>query len=152
MGGELSSAWWGLILLGLCAGVLSGLLGVGSGILLIPALVLMFALEQKSAQGTALAVMVPMALLGAYRYWQNPNIEVPFIFIGLITIGALVGVFFGTMAVDHVPADRLRKIFAVFLIVVAVRMLTMPTKPKQPADPSAPTSGHAAAPPLESRN
>ncbi|HUS93397.1 MAG TPA: substrate-binding domain-containing protein [Phycisphaerae bacterium] len=53
MPGELSSIWWGLVLLGLCGGVVSGTLGLGSGLIFVPALVLLFAVPQKSAQGTA---------------------------------------------------------------------------------------------------
>ena len=72
MMGPLFNPWWVFILLGVCAGVLSGALGLGSGTILVPTLVLLFGFMQKSAQGMALAVMVPMALLGAFRYWKNP--------------------------------------------------------------------------------
>ena len=61
------SPWWRFVLLGVVAGIISGMLGLGSGTLLIPALVFLFAFPQKSAQGTALVVMVPMALVGATR-------------------------------------------------------------------------------------
>ena len=123
MAGELSNIWWGLILLGLGAGVISGALGVGSGTVLIPAMVLLFCLPQKSAQGTALAVMVPVALLGAFRYWQNPEIDVSLIVVGLLAAGALVGALIGTELAARLPAHVLRKIFAVFILVIAVRML-----------------------------
>ncbi len=73
--GQLSNPRFVFVLLGICAGVLSGALGVGSGILLIPTLVLFCSFEQKSAQGMSLAVMVPMALVGALRYWKNPQMK-----------------------------------------------------------------------------
>lgn len=130
MAGELSNIWWGLILLGLGAGVISGALGVGSGTVLIPAMVLLFCLPQKSAQGTALAVMVPVALLGAFRYWQNPEIDVSLIVVGLLAAGALVGALIGTELAARLPAHVLRKIFAVFILVIAVRMLLLPSRPK----------------------
>ena len=103
--------WWGLMLLGLVAGIISGMLGLGSGTILIPVMVLVFGFAQKSAQGTALAVMVPMALLGALRYWQNPKIEVNFSVPALIVCGALVGTLIGTKLVGHIPAPMLKKIF-----------------------------------------
>ncbi len=74
--GELSGFWWVLLALGFVGGIFSGTFGVGSGIIFIPALVLILSLPQHSAQGTALAVMVPMALLGAFRYWKDPTIDV----------------------------------------------------------------------------
>lgn len=64
MTGQFSHTWRIFVLLGICAGTLSGLLGLGSGIILIPTLVLLCGFAQKSAQGTALAVMVHMVLVG----------------------------------------------------------------------------------------
>ncbi len=115
--------WWGFVLLGLGAGVLSGALGLGSGTVLIPALLLIFLLPQKSAQGTALAVMVPMALLGAVRYWQNPAVEVNPRIVVLIIAGALVGALLGTEIADRVPGSVLKKIFAVYIVIIGAKML-----------------------------
>ncbi len=112
-----------LLVLGLAAGVLSAMLGVGSGILLVPALVLAFGLSQKSAQGTALAVMVPMALVGVMRYVANPNIEINFMRVALLALGAVVGAVIGSAIASHLSNAILRRIFAIFLLVVAVRML-----------------------------
>ncbi len=128
---QLSNPWWIFILLGICAGVLSGLLGLGSGIILIPTLVLLCDFQQKNAQGMALAVMVPMALVGALRYWKNPAIEMNVAVIGLIILGALAGSLVGTELAAKLPGHILRKVFAVVLIIVAVKMLVPPTKPKR---------------------
>ncbi len=128
---QLSNPWWIFILLGICAGVLSGLLGLGSGIILIPTLVLLCECKQKSAQGMALAVMVPMALVGALRYWKNPQIEMDWAIIGLIILGALAGALAGTELVDRLPVHIIRKVFAVFLLIVAVKMFVTSLKPKQ---------------------
>lgn len=136
MAGEPIGVWWAFVLLGLGAGILSGSLGVGSGLLLIPVLVLVCALPQKSAQGTALAVMVPMALLGATRYWLNPDIEVNLKIVGLIVAGALVGVLIGTAIVDRMPGKVLRISFAIYVIIVGLRML-IPASPASPKVPSA---------------
>ena len=123
MMGQLSNPWWVFILLGVCAGVLSGALGLGSGTILVPILVLFCGFMQKSAQGMALAVMVPMALLGAFRYWKNPQIDMNLVVVALIICGALVGVLAGTELASRLPGHILRKAFAVFLIIIAVKML-----------------------------
>ncbi len=122
--GPLPGEWWGFILLGVCAGIISGLLGVGSGTVMIPALVLIWGFGQKSAQGMALASMVPLALIGAIRYWKNPEVEFNHLVITLIVLGAAAGTIVGTELVARLPAGLLRKSFAVFLVIVAVRMFT----------------------------
>jgi uncharacterized protein len=127
------SSWWILILIGVAAGVVSGSLGVGSGIIFVPVLVAAFAVGQKSAQGTALAVMVPMALLGAVRYWHNPNIEISPAVVGLLVVGALGGVWVGTELAARLPAVWLRRAFAVFMLVVAVRMFFLTPRKSGPA-------------------
>jgi uncharacterized membrane protein YfcA len=120
----LANEWWAYILLGIGAGVVSGTLGLGSGTVVVPALVLLFSTEQKSAQGTALAVMVPMALVGALRYWRNPDIDMSGVIIALIVIGALAGTLVGTELAGRLSGGVLRKVFAIFLVIVAVRMFT----------------------------
>ena len=129
--GQLSNPWWVFILLGIGAGVISGTLGLGSGTVLIPILVLLCGCGQKSAQGTALAVMVPMALLGALRYWKNPEIELNAVIIALIVFGALAGVLVGTELAGRLPGHVLRKVFAAVLVIAAARMFMAPTRPKQ---------------------
>ena len=129
--GQLPNPWWVFILFGIGAGVLSGALGLGSGIILIPTLVLVCSFEQKSAQGTALAVMVPMTLLGALRYWKNPEIEMNGVIIALIVFGALAGVLVGTELAGRLPGHVLRKVFAAVLVIAAARMFMTPTRPKQ---------------------
>ena len=129
--GQLPNPWWVFILLGIGAGILSGTLGIGSGIVLVPALVLVCSLEQKSAQGMSLAIMVPMALVGALRYWKNPDIEMNTLVIGLIICGALAGVLAGTELAGRLPGHVLRKVFAAVLVIAAARMFMTPTRPKQ---------------------
>lgn len=126
---QLSGCWWLFIVLGVCAGLISGTLGLGGGVVFIPALVLLWGFEQKSAQGTALAVMVPMTLIGALRYWRNPEIDMSLTIILLIVSGALVGALAGTEIAYRLPNQILRKVFAIFLVIVAVRMFI--ASPKQ---------------------
>ena len=126
--GEFSSVWWALLALGFIGGVISGSFGVGSGIIFVPVLVLFLSMSQHSAQGTALAVMAPMALLGAFRYWHDPNAEVNMVLVALLVAGSLVGVLVGTEIAPRVEGHWLRKAFAIFMVVVAVRMFFMPAK------------------------
>lgn len=126
--GQLTNPWWIFIVLGICAGVISGALGLGSGSIVVPTLVIFCSFGQKSAQGTALAVMVPMAMLGALLYWRNPGIEMKILPVSLIICGALIGVLFGAELASRLPNNVLRKVFAVVLIVVAIKMFMIPKK------------------------
>jgi len=129
--GQLSNPWWVFILLGIFAGIVSGTLGLGSGTVIVPVLVLICSFGQKSAQGTALAVMVPMALVGAARYWKNPEIEMNAAIIALIILGSLAGVLAGTELASRLPSHTLRKVFAIFLAIVAVKMFTASPRQEQ---------------------
>lgn len=132
MVGQLTNCWWIFVILGICAGIVSGLLGLGSGSVVVPVLVLLLAFDQKAAQGTALAVMVPMAMLGAFRYWRNPEIEVSLLVVLFIVVGAIGGVLIGTELAGRLPSHILRKAFAIFLAIVAVKMFTASPKPQRP--------------------
>ncbi len=126
---QLSNPWWIFVVLGIGAGLMGGALGLGGGTILVPTLVLICSFGQKSAQGTALAVMVPMALVGALRYWRNPDIEMNALPVGLIICGALVGVLVGTELASRLPAHVLKKVFAVVLVIVAIKIFMTPAKP-----------------------
>lgn len=143
--GLLTGHWWALMLLGIVAGIISGMLGLGSGAVVVPALVLLFGYPQKSAQGTALALMVPMALLGAFRYWRNPDIGMSMSVVGLIVLGALPGVLIGTHFVGLISGNTLRKVFAVFLAIVAVKMFTASPKRAPQADGGSPANQNNAS-------
>ena len=128
---QLFHPWYFFILLGVCAGILSGTLGLGGGIILVPTLGLLFGYGQKSAQGMALAVMVPMTLVGTLRYWRNPDINMDIYVIILVVCGALLGSLVGTELAARLPAHALRKAFAVVLVIVAVKMFATSSKPKE---------------------
>jgi hypothetical protein len=129
--GQLSNPWWVFIFLGICAGILSGTLGIGAGTIIVPTLVLLCDFEQKSAQGMALAVMVPVVMLGALRYWKIPGVEMNVTIIGLIILGALAGVLAGTELASRLSSPVLRKIFAAVLLLVAVKMFIGSSRPKR---------------------
>ncbi|MCL5261048.1 MAG: sulfite exporter TauE/SafE family protein [Gammaproteobacteria bacterium] len=113
--------YWGILLVGLIGGILSGFLGIGGGTLIIPALVIFFGFSQKLAQGTSLAAMVPpIGILAAYVYWKAGNVDIKsaiFIASGIL-LGALIG---GTLA-QYLPDAILKKVFAVFLVIIAIKM------------------------------
>ena len=114
--------WWAYLLLGLTCGILSAAFGVGSGILMVPALVILFSLGQRNAQGTCLAAMVVISLAGAIQYKLNPNIEVNMKLVVLLALGGIAGAMVGSSVAVWLPARVLRKLFAVMLLLVAVRM------------------------------
>lgn len=115
--------WYLFLLAGLLAGIISSLFGVGAGIVMVPILVLGFSLGQKSAQGTALFVMIPMALVGAIRYKLNPEIEVNIGIAGLMAIGGVVGALIGSQLVFNIPNIVLKRMFAIFIILAGLNIL-----------------------------
>ncbi len=129
--GQLSNPWWVFVVLGIGAGLMGGALGLGGGTLIVPTLVLVCSYGQKSAQGTALAVMVPMALVGALRYWRNPAIEIHALTVGLIICGALVGVLVGTELASRLPGHILKKVFAAVLVILAIKIFMTSSKPRR---------------------
>lgn len=128
---QLGNPWWVFVVLGVCTGILSGTLGLGGGVILVPILVLLLRFPQKSAQGMALAVMVPMALMGALRYWKHGDVEMDLLVIGLIVCGSLAGTLLGTELAHLLPGHVLRKVFALVLVIVAVRMFIGSSKSQE---------------------
>lgn len=111
-----------LILIGIIAGTLSGLLGVGGATILIPALLIIFKMTQHMAQGTSLiAMLLPVGLLAAIKYAQAGNANIKFGLI--IAVGFLIGGWIGASFAQPVPDDILRKIFGVYLLIIAIQMI-----------------------------
>jgi len=148
---QLVNTWWALVLLGICAGILSGTLGLGSGTLVIPALVLLFNFPQKSAQGVCLAMMVPMALVGAMRYTMNREIGVDVVSVVWLALGAVAGSLLGTELAIRLSSGLLRKMFAVFMVMVAAKMLLTTGEPKTTgtATPAVTGKNHPESQPVE---
>ena len=133
----IGQVWWLYLLLGLASGIFSGTFGVGAGIILIPVLTLAFEFGQKSAQGMALAVMVPMALVGAIRYKMNPQIALHTGPVVLLACGAVAGAVIGAAIAGWISGPVLRKLFAVVMVVAAAKMFfSSPGSPiDKPAEP-----------------
>lgn len=114
--------WLLLILVGLIAGVVSGLLGIGGATIVIPILVLWFGLSQHLAQGTTLAMMVPpIGLLAAWYYWRNGHVNIGW--AALLCLGFFFGGLVGAYFANLIPDLLLRRIFGLFLLIVALRLI-----------------------------
>jgi uncharacterized membrane protein YfcA len=112
----------GYIALGLIGGVLSGLLGIGGAIILVPALVYLFGFDQQTAQGTTLAMLVPpTGLLAVMQYYKAGHID--FRVAAILCVGVFLGAYFGGWLASQLPALTLKRIFGVLLLVVGIKML-----------------------------
>ncbi len=112
----------GFILLGGLAGVLAGIVGIGGGVILIPALIMFFGFSQKIAQGTTMAALVPpVGLLAAWVYYKNGNVDLGAA-LG-IALGFFVGGFFGATFAQGLNQVVLQRIFGAGLMVIAIKFL-----------------------------
>jgi uncharacterized membrane protein YfcA len=109
------------LLIGLAAGVLSGLFGIGGGLLIVPALILVGGFSPKMAVGTSLgALLLPVGLLGAYTYYQHGHLNVRASL--LLALGLFGGAWVGARIAQTLPGPTLQRLFAVFIALVAVRL------------------------------
>ncbi len=116
-----------IILVGIAAGMLGGLVGVGGGIIIVPALVYFVGMNQHSAQGTSLAlIMLPVGILGVLQYYKSGNVD--FRIVGILAIGFFIGSFFGSKLALSLPQETIKKVFAVLMIVIAIKMLFLDKK------------------------
>jgi len=116
-----------IIAIGLCAGMLSGLIGIGGGIILVPALVYFLNYSQHQAQGTSLGVLTfPVVLIAFLTYYfsmKRTDHPIDFKVIGLLGIGFVIGGFLGSALALKLDKELLKKIFAVVLFYTAFKML-----------------------------
>lgn len=113
-----------LIIIGTAAGMLSGMFGVGGGVIIVPALVLLFGMDQQNASATSLvALLLPVGLLGVFEYYRLGKLSVEHIWFGLtIALGLFIGALFGAKIALAMSSEMLRRVFAVFLVIVAIRL------------------------------
>lgn len=110
------------VLTGLLAGSLSGLIGIGGGTIIVPILVFIFGLSQKTAQGTTLALLVPpIGILAAWTYYKQGYVDFPI--AGLICVGFILGGLIGAKFATNLSSQILEKIFGIALLIIAIKMI-----------------------------
>lgn len=140
-------SWWIYLLVGVIAGVLGSMLGVGGGILMVPAMVMFCGVGQKPAAAMSLAVMVPMALASTVQYLCRPEIRPEMVSrwlpMLLMATAAIAGTFMGAeLATRHLSGTTLKRIFAVIMVVVAIKMF-LEKDPAKPVKAGVPAGGPA---------
>ena len=115
--------WMLYLALGLGVGTLSGLIGIGGGVLITPALVYLFGFSQHDAQGTTLALLVPpIGLLGAWTYFDQGFVDLKA--AGLICIGFVFGGLIGAHFAVELPEVWLKRCFGIAMILIGLKMVT----------------------------
>jgi uncharacterized membrane protein YfcA len=110
------------ILLGLIAGVLSGLIGIGGGVIIVPALLFIFGFTQHQAQGTTLALLVPpIGILAAWAYYKQGFVD--FRVAGLICLGFIIGGLVGAKLATNFSNVVLERIFGIALLLISIKMI-----------------------------
>jgi len=112
-------AWYWFILLGIIAGIASGMFGIGGGVIIVPALVGLLKFDQKTAAGTSLAtLLLPVSIGGAIVYYQNGLLEVDV--AAPVAIGLIVGAFAGARIALGLPSKTIKRIYGIFLFFVGL--------------------------------
>jgi uncharacterized membrane protein YfcA len=138
-----ATAMAAVLLLGFVAGILSGMFGIGGGLVIVPALVIIFEMPLKTATGTSLfALMWPVGLLGVVAYWKSGHMNV---WHGLwIAVGLFFGAYLGARITLAMAPATMKRCYALFLLVVGIYFLT--TSGSKSEAPAAPASGPVEAP------
>lgn len=131
-----------LLLLGLVVGVLVGLLGIGGGVVLVPALVYLLGMDQHLAQGTSLLILLPPVGLGALReYWKQGQVDLG---AGILCAsGILVGGYLGGFIAVPLASRELKGLFGCFLMLAAFLLWIKPQSQSEPEAASGEDSAHA---------
>ncbi|HHZ17221.1 MAG TPA: sulfite exporter TauE/SafE family protein [Peptococcaceae bacterium] len=107
--------------IGLLTGIINGLLGIGGGTILIPALTFLLQKEQHTAHGTSLAIILPTAMVSTFVYQANNHIDWPLAF--KIALSGMIGGYLGANLMEHIPAASLKKLFGIFMAIAGLRMV-----------------------------
>jgi len=111
-----------LALIGLIAGVFSGMFGIGGGLIMVPAMVFFLGMSQHAAQGTSLGVLVvPVAAVAAFNYYKAGQLDIKFALI--IALSFVVGGYFGSKISLGISEIMLKRIFGVLMLVMAVKLI-----------------------------
>jgi len=112
---------WMILLIGLIVGAFSGVVGIGGGVLFVPALIWLLGMDQHKAQGTSLgALLAPVGMFAFYEYYRRGNADLRVAL--LLSAGFLVGGYFGAVGAAHIPDLWLRRIFAIVMIAIGGHM------------------------------
>ena len=118
-----------LVIIGIAAGILGGLVGVGGGIIIVPALIYFLSFSQKEAQGTSLGILLlPIGILGVWQYYKAGYVDMRIVW--LVAAGFLVGSYFGSKIALSLSQETVKKIFAILMIIVSIKMLFIDKKVK----------------------
>lgn len=114
-----------LLLIGLFAGAMSGFIGIGGGVIMVPALVYLMGLTQLQAQGTSLILMLPpIGILAVMNYYREGHLTNTFIIYGVIIAAAfIIGSYFGSKLAIRLPESLVKLIFGVLMLYISFRMI-----------------------------
>lgn len=116
-----------LIVIGVVAGVLSGVFGIGGGVIIVPALIYLAGFRQHQATGTSLAVLLPpIGIAAAYEYYRNGNVDIRS--AAFIAAGVLAGGWFGAVIANRVSGPYLRLAFGLFVVSLGVYLIVGASK------------------------
>jgi uncharacterized protein len=112
---------WGGLLIGVAAGILAGMVGVGGGLIVVPALVYLMGMDQHTAQGTSLAILLPpTGILAFWKYYQAGHVDMRI--AGVIILGVVLGGYLGGSWAQQLSGPILRKSFAALMLIAAINM------------------------------
>lgn len=112
-----------LIIIGFLGGILSGLFGIGGGVIMVPLMVFLLSFTQHQAQGTSLAVLsFPVAFVAAYNYYNSGDNVVDWKFAAIIAVSFIVGGYLGSKFAISINQTTLKKFFSIVLFIAAIKM------------------------------
>jgi uncharacterized membrane protein YfcA len=116
-----------LLIIGLAAGFMGGLVGIGGGVIIVPALVMLLGMSQHQAQGTSLMmILFPVGILGVLNYYKQGYVD--FKYAGLLAIGFFIGSYLGSKYSLSLPQLTVKRIFAVVMMLLAIKILFVDKK------------------------
>jgi uncharacterized membrane protein YfcA len=123
-----------LLAVGLAAGLLAGLFGIGGGVIMVPAMVLIMGFGQHVAQGTSLLVIIPAAAAGSFTHYRHGRLALRD--AASLAVGGVLGAILGSVTALSLDDQLLRRLFALFILAVAGRMLITRRSGVEPRDPA----------------